>query len=314
MASRDDDASALLEGGAVAGAAAGGDPTAMIPFGPLPIPANRRFESQPLAARLVIMLAGVTMNVLLALVVAIGVLAYYGNPSPRSAAVIDTVMPGSAAAQSGLMPGDSIAAVDGVTMRWWSDVVGRIRSAAGHPLTLRVVRRGAPVDIAVVPRPVLDTSGTGAVTTIGRIGASVRFQRNPMPLPRAIVEGWSDTWAMAGLIVSAVRDLATGHSSLRGLSGPLRIAQVSVEAARSGLEELLTLLALLSVNVAVLNLLPIPVLDGGSIVMTVLESIHGRPFSLRAREFVLRLGLLAIALIFILVMYNDRCVVSSAFC
>jgi regulator of sigma E protease len=135
-----------------------------------------------------------------------------------------------------------------------------------------------------------------------------------MPLREAIAGGWSATVAMGDLTLSALRDLATGRASLRAISGPLRIAQVSVEAARSGFEQLLTLLALLSINVAVFNLLPIPILDGGSIVLTILESIQGHPFSLRTREYVLRAGLVAIALLFMLVMYNDRCVLSSAFC
>jgi regulator of sigma E protease len=324
MASRDDDAAALLEGGTVSGAAGdggmsrtvdGGDPNAMLPFGPKPIPANRWFESQPLPARLGIMVAGVTMNALLALAVVIGMLAYYGLPSARSiqhsAPVIADVLPGSAAEQAGLAAGDSVAAVDGVPVHVWSDVVDRIRQGSGQRLLLGVVRKGNPLDVAVVPRSVVDTNPeTGAVTSIGRIGASVRPARNPMPWPRAVAEGWSATWAMVGTTVSALHDLATGRTSLRSISGPLRIAQVSVEAARSGIEQLLTLLAFLSINVAVFNLLPIPILDGGAIVMTILESVKGGPFSMRTREYVLRAGLIAIALLFVLVMYNDRCVIS----
>ncbi len=323
MASRDDDASALLEGGAVSGREGAApsrrgdtsDPDAMLPFGPRPIPANRWFESQPLPARLAIMFAGVTMNALLSLVVVIGVLAYYGRPSPRSAPVVAEVLPHSPAAQAGLSAGDSVLAVDGAPVQWWSDVVDRIRRSAGHALVLRVARQGSPIDIAVVPGTAIDTNPeTGVVRSIGRIGASVRAARNPMPIAQAITGGWSDTWGMAGLIVAALHDLATGRSSLRSVNGPLRIAQVSVEAARSGLEQLLTLLALLSINVAVFNLLPIPILDGGAIVMTIVESVKGRPFSLRTREYILRAGLVAIALLFMLVMFNDRCVVSSAFC
>jgi regulator of sigma E protease len=107
--------------------------------------------------------------------------------------------------------------------------------------------------------------------------------------------------------------LLTGRVSLKTLSGPVRIAQVSVEAARSGFENLLTLLAIISINVAIFNLLPIPILDGGQVVVNVAESIKGSPFSLRTRELVLRTGLLAIALLVMLVMYNDRCVLLHVF-
>jgi regulator of sigma E protease len=261
------------------------------------------------------MFAGVTMNALLALAVAIGILAYYGQPSvrsvQRSAPVIADVLPGSVAEQAGLASGDSVVAVDGVSVQLWSDVVDRIRPAAGRRLILGIVRNGAARAIAVVPRAATDTNPeTGGITSIGRIGASVRAARDPMPLHRAVVEGWSDTWEMVGTTISALHDLATGRTSLRSLNGPLRIAQVSVEAARSGFEQLLTLLAFLSINVAVFNLLPIPILDGGAIVLTLLESVKGGPFSLRTREYVLRAGLIAIALLFMLVMYNDRCVIS----
>jgi regulator of sigma E protease len=94
----------------------------------------------------------------------------------------------------------------------------------------------------------------------------------------------------------------------------VRIAEASVQAARSGFEIFLSLIALISVNVAILNLLPIPILDGGQIVFNVLESIRGTPFSLRTRELVVRTGLLAIMLLFVLVMYNDRCVFLTGHC
>ena len=318
MASRDDEATAFMEGGseeASASTARTGDPNAMMPFGPKPIPPDRWFESKPLLARLAIMLAGVTMNALLTLVIVTGVLVYYGRPSVYSPPVVESVAPGSPAAQAGLAAGDSVVAVNGTPVKMWSDVVTRIRPSAGQALTLRVAHAGKVRDISLTPRATPDTNPeTHVITEIGRIGAAFRPQRQPVPLGEAISAGWTETREMSGLIVGALRDLATGRASLRTLQGPVRIAQFSVAAARSGFEQLLLLVALLSINVAVFNLLPIPILDGGQIVLTVLESIKGRPFSMQTREYVLRAGLLAIALLFALVMYNDRCVVSSAFC
>ena len=110
---------------------------------------------------------------------------------------------------------------------------------------------------------------------------------------------------MGGAIVDIVKKLVTRKISVSQLSGPVGITRMSVEAARSGLESLLTLIALLSVNVAILNMLPIPILDGGQILINILESAKGKPFSLRTREYILRFGLLAIALLFVVVMYND---------
>lgn len=110
---------------------------------------------------------------------------------------------------------------------------------------------------------------------------------------------------MAGEVVGIVRKLFSGRVSVKQLGGPVAITRASVQAARSGLTDLFLLIAFLSVNVAVLNLLPIPILDGGQIVINVVESAKGSPLSLRARENLLRFGLAAIALIFLLVMYND---------
>ena len=110
---------------------------------------------------------------------------------------------------------------------------------------------------------------------------------------------------MAGGIVQIVRGLFSGDVSTSQLGGPIAIARVSVEAAQGGLEQLFSLIAFLSINVAVLNLLPIPILDGGQILINLLEAAKGSAFSARTREYILRLGLVAIALLFILVMFND---------
>jgi regulator of sigma E protease len=110
---------------------------------------------------------------------------------------------------------------------------------------------------------------------------------------------------MAGEVVATIRNLILGRVSVKQLGGPIAITRASVSAARGGVDQLFSLIALLSINVAVLNLFPIPILDGGQIVITVLESAKGRPFSLRTREYIQRFGLLAIALLFAIVMYND---------
>ena len=110
---------------------------------------------------------------------------------------------------------------------------------------------------------------------------------------------------MASSVGGFLKALVVGRVSLKQLGGPIAIGRASVNAARSGWEDLFYLIALLSVNVAVLNMLPIPILDGGQILINVIESAKGSPFSLRTREYILRFGLAAIALLFIVVMFND---------
>jgi regulator of sigma E protease len=390
MASRLDEDAAFLEGGGERAPQLENpdyDPNAMIPFGPQPIPENRLFESKPLPARLFILIAGVTMNVVLTFVIAIFIALHFGNPvittrvigqvrplpnapafaqlqpgdtilavnglpvrnwedavrgiaaskdsvvlrtsratvgqplggsapSPEQIltsldferpAVLDAILPGGRADQAGLQSGDSIVAIDGRPVSTWGQLVGVVSAAPERALRLTLVRQQRTLDVTVTPKATPDTLAAAQIRTVGKIGASSRIptDREQMPFGTAVAAGSRMTLFMAGAIVDIVKKLVTREISVSQLSGPVGITRMSVEAARSGLESLLTLIALLSVNVAILNMLPIPILDGGQIVINVLESAKGKPFSLRTREYILRFGLLAIALLFVVVMYND---------
>lgn len=395
MASRLDGEMSELEGGNEDRAARhegeeGYDPDALVPFGPRPVPEHRLFESKPLVARLLILLAGVSMNVLLAFVVLVALVLHYGhtiiptrvvgevrapasapalaqlrvgdtimavNGTPVSswndisrqiamsqdtitirtqreqvrvplgrggaaptaedvlgavdffvAPVLDTIIPGEPAQAAGFQPGDSIVAIDGHPVRTWSDLVDQVSHSPGQALTVSLVRGGAPRSLTVTPRPTATAdSESGATTTVGKIGAGPRLisDHERLGLGAAVIAGGKATWVMGGTIVEVVKRLLVGQISVRQLSGPVGITRMSVEAARSGLESLFTLIAFLSINVAILNLFPVPILDGGQIAINVLESAKGKPFSLRTREYILRFGLLAIALLFVVVMYND---------
>jgi regulator of sigma E protease len=330
MASREDETMALIEGGGerapnelptTGGNAAGKaiedhagaphrgadwDPDAMYPFGPRPVPEHRWFESKSLPARLLILIAGVTMNALLALVVSVGVYASYGRP--YLPAVVDSVVVGRPAANAGLLRGDSIVAVNGTPVRTWNEVVERIRPSAGRPLVLEVARGGGRERVEVRPEATSSRNPmTGAEELIGQIGAAPRDRvlSDPVPFGEAVRLGAAATANMATGVVTVVRGLFTGKVSTSNLGGPIAIAQTSVAAARNGPQALLTLIAFLSINVAILNLLPIPVLDGGQILLNVLEAAKGSAFSARTREYILRTGLVAIGLLFVLVMFND---------
>jgi len=324
MASREDQATAFLEGGSeesqvpevggnavppmVAGAESprDWDPNAMKPFGPKPIPEHRWFESKPLAARLFILIAGVTMNAVLAIVLEVGALAAYGRP--YYPAVIDSVVAGRPAERAGLVKGDSIVSVDGEPVRDFQGLIGRVSTAAGRTIALDVVRDGVRRTVSVQPEVAeVENQITGKKERLGRIGAAPRqrLARDPLPFSAAVVGGWNKTWENAGGIVQIVRGLFSGDVPTSQLGGPIAIGYVSVQAARGGIETLVLLIAFLSINVAVLNLLPVPILDGGQILLNVLETAKGSAFSARTREYILRAGLLAIALLFALVMFND---------
>jgi regulator of sigma E protease len=394
MASRHDAEAAFIEGGNEEQTAKHAndpdyDPEAMVPFGPKPVPEDRWFESKPLWARIVIMIAGVVMNAVLAIVVAtvlvlrqgqnivpttvVGavrptpatqplaqlrlgdtVRAVNGTPVaswnavqreilrsedavrfttnrgdvnvPLSSAkggasaeevadavvyylppVIDSVIPGDPAIRAGLLPGDSIVSINGEVLHSWPDMVDRVSVAAGKPLTFVVSRKAALDTLVITPKSVEEADQTGTPHTVGKIGAAAR---NPtvhraIPFFQAAGYGWRITVANAGAVFRVLHDIGSGKQSVKQLGGPIAISRAAVEAARSGIDILFQLIALLSINVAVLNLLPIPILDGGQILINVLESAKGSPFSVRSREYILRFGLFAIGLLFVIVMYND---------
>lgn len=396
MASRHDEEAAILEGGSEEKSARAEedpdyDPEAMLPFGPKPIPAERWFESKPLWARLVILLAGVFMNVVLTLVVNTGLMMHYGNailpttvvgevdsvafaPAlPRQLQTGDTiravngtpvttwngvleqmeaaagadsivlttsrgevavetggrasrvrelagaiqvfhppvigeVLPGRPAERAGLQAGDTVVAIGGEPVATWPGMVARVGANAGREIVMTVRRSGETREIAVTPAPTDEPDpATGKITKVGRIGAGTvdLTHREPIGFGEAAAAGWTVTWRMGGAIVGFVRGLFAGDVSVSQLGGPIAITQASVEAGQAGMERLMGLIALLSINVAILNLLPIPILDGGQVLLNIAESAKGSPFSLRTREYILRVGLAAIALLFALVMFND---------
>lgn len=330
MASREDEAVAFLEGGAehpagtvpTTGANAAGrvtddhtgdphrgrdwDPNALVPFGPRPVPEHRWFESKSLGARLFILLAGVTMNVILAYVINAGTVAVRGRAYIPP--VVDSVAAGRPAALAGLGGGDSIVAVNGVPVREWSQVVERVAPVTNGAVTLRVARGGATREVTLTPQREQDRDPvTGQARTVGRIGVYVRAAeaREPLGVGAALAEGARQTWWTATAVVRVVQGLFGGDVAVSNLGGPIAIARTSVQAARLGVEPLLRLIAFLSVNIAVLNLLPIPVLDGGQVLVNVIEAAKGSAFSARTREYILRAGLAAVALLFVTVMWND---------
>lgn len=310
MASRDDEAASMLEGGneeVKAGVEQGKhwDPDAMMPHGPQPVPADRWFESKRTWQRVFVLLSGVTMNAVLTIGVSTSIFAIYGRSYVP--AVVDTVF-GKPAQLAGLQKGDSIVALNGAPVRMWNDVVTAVSGSAGKPLRIDVQRGTERVTISVTPeeQPGADPI-TGKPRRVGKIGAGPanRLARESMPFGESVTSGWRATWAMAGSVVGVLGGLVRGTVSVSTLGGPIAIARTSVTAAKAGMESLLTLIAFLSINLAVLNLLPIPILDGGQVLLTVAEAAKGSRFSDRTRENLMRVGLAAIALLFVVVMFND---------
>ncbi len=318
MATREDETMAGIEGGADRGSldpAAGRpsdipealwDPAAMAPFGPKAVPQNRWVESKSVPARVFILSAGVIMNILLTLVVSSGIFYSYGTS--YHPAVIDSVVTGAPAAIAGLMPGDRIVGIGGKPVHAWDDVLDKVAPVTSGSLQFEVERAGARQSFAVSPKPAdVDDPTTGKKRRVGRVGIQVRdtLAHEEVGLTEAVSLGGRATWLMASGVAHVLTGLFSGQVSAKNLGGPIAIARTSVQAARNGAEMLWSLIALISLNIAILNLVPIPVLDGGQIALVLAEAVKGSAFSFRTRETFARVGVLAVAALLVIVMYND---------
>ncbi len=222
------------------------------------------------------------------------------------APAIDIVTPGSPAEESGIQSGDLVVAVDDLEIATWPQLVEAVRSSPETEVTLTVDREGQRIAIPVTPAAEREPDPeTGEPTTIGRIGIipvlpAVAF--SSMPPLQAIAVGWDETVFITGQILGFLRDLVTGEVSARNLGSIVAIGEMSGQAAAEGLPMFLRFMALFSVNLAILNLLPIPVLDGGHLVFLGIEGIRGHPLSVEQRlrwsqvGFVVLMGIMALAL------------------
>jgi regulator of sigma E protease len=195
--------------------------------------------------------------------------------------------------------------LDGAPLKSWEALLDRIGASAGTPLRLGIMRKGQPIEIQVTPvaETVADPE-TGTPQHLGRIGMMASEGFAKVTIGDAFGQAWRLTIDNGSKIFSALRALSHGVG-VKDLGGPIAIAQVSVQAARSGLDNLFALIALISINVAVFNLLPIPILDGGQIALNIAETVRGRAFSSVTRERILKGGLVIIGLLFVTVMFND---------
>jgi len=322
MASREDESMAGIEGGGNMDAAAAADPSvladakksagtlwddrAMVPFGPKPVPSQRWVESKPVLQRLWIMSAGVIANILLAIVVTSGVNLGYGRSFVP--AVVDSVVTGGPAQAAGILAGDTIVSVDGATIRGWTDVLDRVSAVTSGTLTVDVARAEGRRTLSVSPTQADGVNpATGVAVKVGRIGIAVRneVQHEDMGVGESIAAGLRTTWLMSTRVAEVLKGLITREVAVSNLAGPIGIAKVSVEAASGGAEMLWSLIAFLSLNIAIVNLLPVPVLDGGQMLVAIAEGIKGSPLSARTREWLARAGVLFVLLLIVLVTFND---------
>jgi regulator of sigma E protease len=264
---------------------------------------ERSFAHKSLLKRTAIVAAGPGFNLLLAVFLLMVVFLFYGVPVLSN--LVGAVEPDSPAAQAGIQKGDRIVAVDDKAVAAWDDLSSAIKQSGGQPLSLRVQRNGEDVTVTVQPRKreVKNIFGELKEDWMIGIGSQVSIEKGDPGL--AVSKAFVQTWEYSKLTLIGLYKMITREVSPRNLGGPILIAQMAGQQAQEGIGSFLAFLAVLSINLGVLNLLPVPVLDGGHLFFFAVEAIIGRPVSLKYREKAQQVGIFLLLLLMIFAFAND---------
>jgi regulator of sigma E protease len=266
------------------------------------------FVHQRVAPRAAIVAAGPLANFLLAIAIFAGLAMIFGKPI--TSARVDKVQPDSAAAAAGFQPGDLILAIDGKPIESFTDMQQIVSINAGEPLDFEVERGGAHVMLKATPALKEIKDRFNNVIRQGQLG----IERTPSPDEKhfqpvgpipALRIGVQRTWFVIERTLAYIGGVVSGREAADQLGGPIRIAQVSGQVASEGLSSLFSLAAVLSVSIGLLNLFPVPLLDGGHLLFYGIEAARGKPLSERAQEVGFRIGLAIVVMLMVFATYND---------
>jgi regulator of sigma E protease len=220
------------------------------------------------------------------------------------------VQPNSAASAAGFQPGDLVLAIDGEKIDSFSDMQRIVSVSAGETLKIVVERAGHAVTLTATPqlRQLKDSFGNEHRLGVLGISRSMKpgdIKTQKLSPPQAVIEGAQETWYVIDRTMAYIGGVFTGREAADQLGGPIRIAQVSGEVASAGFVALIHLTAVLSISIGLLNLFPIPLLDGGHLLFYGIEVVRGRPLSERAQEVGFRIGLAIVVMLMIFATFND---------
>jgi len=257
--------------------------------------------------RAAIVAAGPVANFILAIVFFAFIAVAFGVPKGYYAGV-GQIEPGSPAAAADFKIGDRIVSVDGQPVTWFRDLVEAVSARPEIPVTVGVRRGADEFTVNITPRRVVKRDRDGTETAIGQLG--IRPDPRQAELERqnpamAVWIGVEQTARLAGNILSFLGDLFTGRGNKEDVGGVLRIAQFSGQTFQSGIDNFIWFLAALSVNLGLINLFPVPLLDGGHLLFIGAEALRGRPLDARAQEYGFRFGLILVLILMVFVTWND---------
>ncbi|MBN8996958.1 MAG: RIP metalloprotease RseP [Rhizobiales bacterium] len=265
-------------------------------------------QGKSVAKRAAIVAAGPIANFILAIAIFTTVFALYGRAitTPR----VESVVAGGAAERAGFQPGDIILTVDGEKIESFTDLQRIVSISAGVQLKIVVERAGQPVTLTATPELKEVADPLGSKQKIGQLGIQRSASQGyttveHYSLPGALVLAASETWFVVDRTVGYLAGVVTGRESADQLGGPIRVADVAAKVAEIGFTELINLAAVLSISIGLLNLLPVPMLDGGHLLFFLIEAIRGRPLSERAQDIGFRIGFVAVIALMIFATTND---------
>jgi regulator of sigma E protease len=267
---------------------------------------HRSFSVQGPLRRAAIIFAGPFTNFVFACVVYALVFGTVGTPVPSTEPRIGGVSATTPADRAGLRPGDLVLSIDGAAIDTWLTLSKTVRGSEGKTLHLVLDRAGERVELDVTPEehdlPSLDGGPTERAFLIGVEPSRDWEVVGPLQGLALAVE---QTWGTALAVTQGLAQMVTGHVSVKELGGPIAIAQAAGRQARNGVWHYLMMLALLSINLGVLNLMPVPALDGGHLALISIEGVLGRPLKPRALELAQQVGVLLLVSLMVFVFYND---------
>jgi regulator of sigma E protease len=268
------------------------------------LPDPDSFPAKSVWQRMAIVVAGPFANFVFAMIALALLFATVGRPF--TPAVVGEVQPGSPAEAAGLQPDDRILAVDGEELESFEQLQVVVRGRPEEALTFTIERADETLDLSVTPRLTEIEDRFGQIHRIGLIGVSrsgVEFRRADPVF--AVVEGVSETFYLVGGTLYALGEMIIGSRTTEELGGPLRIAQMSGEIAKDGVVPVIWFTSVLSINLGLINLFPIPLLDGGHLVMYGIEAARGRPLTERSQEVAFRFGLMLVITLMMVATWND---------
>jgi regulator of sigma E protease len=273
-------------------------------------PEERRqsFFHQPVGSRAAVVAAGPIANFILAIAIFATIFTLYGKQT--TTARVDAVQPDSPAAAAGLRPGDVVLSIDGQKVGSFSDMQRIVSANAGRTLEFKLDRGGAPVTIMATPALKEGKDGFGnkychAVLGVSRSMTPDDVKTEKVDPLSAVWLGVLETWFVIERTFSYLSGVIAGRECADQLGGPIRIAQISGQVATISFAALMHLTAMLSVSIGLLNLFPVPLLDGGHLLFYGIEAVRGRPLSERAQEMGFRIGLAIVVMLMIFATFND---------